>query len=215
LSQPLLSRASLLTFLVAPLIGTTYTWTVDLSGQGGNPQFDLKNGHRFFFEFFDAGATSGYESQYINITDNGAATTTSASSTPKKTTAAQTSSASQTATPTPTSSPTNTSAPVSKGGLSKGAQAGIGVGVGIVGLAAIIGAIAFFTMRRRRAEGAAYAAPPSELPPTDTAKSYYGPPVELPPSMPKYAGREPMRPMSELPGTPSQNISAVSGVHEL
>jgi hypothetical protein len=213
LSQPLLSRASLLTFLVAPLIGTTYTWTVDLSGQGGNPQFDLKNGHRFFFEFFDAGATSGYESQYINITDNGAATTTSAGSTPKKTTAAKTSSASQTT--TPTSSPTNTSAPVSKGGLSKGAQAGIGVGVGIVGLAAIIGAIAFFTMRRRRAEGAAYAAPPSELPPTDTAKSYYGPPVELPPSMPKYAGREPMRPMSELPGTPSQNISAVSGVHEL
>lgn len=73
-------------------------------------------------------------------------------------------------------------------------------------------------MRRRQDQPVGYAAP-AELPPTENATSYYGPPVELPPTaamplpLPKYAGRDPSRPMSELPDTPS--TAPFTGVHEL
>jgi hypothetical protein len=193
---------------VAPVGGTSFQWTVNLSGEGGNPQFDLTNGRTFFFEVFDRGTSNGFESQYINITRN--AGTSSTTSKPTSTSSTKPTSTSSTKS---TSSATNTNTTTANSnGLSKGAQAGIGVGVGIVGVALIIGAIVFFVARRRRAGETAYAAP-TELPPNDVAKSYYGPPVELPPSVPKYAGQQPSRPISELPETPS--MSAVSRPHEL
>jgi hypothetical protein len=102
---------------------------------------------------------------------------------------------------------------VSKG-LSKGAQAGIGVGVAIVGVALIVGAIEFFLARRKRA---AIDPPiqPSELSPTEVAKSYYGPPVELPPSIPKYAGRPPAE-LEEQSSNVAATGSAVNPeIHEL
>ena len=196
--------------LVAPVGGSTFQWTVDLSGQGGNPYFDLKDGHTFFFEIFNEGTSDGFESQYINITSNAAASTTTSSATQSPTSK---STSPPTSSTTQTSPAANTNTPTAKStGLSKGAQAGIGVGVGVVGLALIIGAIFFFLARRRRAADTGYSSAPMELPPNEVAKSYYGPPVELAPGVPKYAGQQP-RPMSELPETP--NMSAVSGLHEL
>lgn len=187
----------------APIVGTTFEWTVDLTGQDGNPNFNLSDGHTFFFGIFNSGTTDVFESQYINITSNAVTT----SSTTTTTSPTQTSTHTTSSSTTPATTNTNTAAPTSKA-LSKGAQAGIGVGVAIVGVALVIGAIVFFLARRRRAANIP-PLPPSELPPTEIAKTYYGPPAELPPTIPKYAARPPV----ELPEQPPS--PRVPGIHEL
>lgn len=207
--RPIPSYRNATNSAVVPIVGTTFEWTVDLTGQGGNPNFNLSNGHTFFFGIFNSGTTDVFESQYINITSNAVTT----SSTTTTTSPTQTSTHTTSSSTTPATTNTNTAAPTSKG-LSKGAQAGIGVGVAIVGVALVIGAIVFFLARRRRAANIP-PLPPSELPPTEIAKTYYGPPVELPPTIPKYAARPPVE-LPEQPPSPGVSGSPPApGIHEL
>jgi hypothetical protein len=142
---------------------TSFIWTVNLSGTGGNPQFNLSAGETFFFGVFQTGTTNLFESQYINITSNAVASPASSS-----TTAVQTSTASGTSSMPPPSStsvtPTSgsqtpsaspSSSPSAKGGLSTAAKTGLGVGlgVGVVALTAGLGA-GYFLHRRKKGSAA-------------------------------------------------------------
>lgn len=158
---------------------TSYTWTVNLSGEGGNPKYNLSEGEQFYFGLVNYKTTTVIGSQYINITDKKAAesiastssvSSTSASASVSQTVpstfaylpAAQTSSSAAT---TP-----STSSPIeSTKGMSTGEKAGIGVGA-IVGVLVIIGAFALGYFLRT---------PKSTLDTTDAPiESYFAPSIK-------------------------------------
>ncbi|KAF4626570.1 hypothetical protein G7Y89_g11591 [Cudoniella acicularis] len=147
---------------------TSFIWTVNLSGSGGNPQYNLRAGETFFFGLFQTGTQNIFESQFINITGNAVASPISSS-----TTAVQSSTASSiysnpsfsNTSITPTSgSQTPSASPSSSQSAGEGSsttnKTGLGVGLGM-GLGAVIAGLGagYFLYRRKRAS--AVEAPPS------------------------------------------------------
>jgi hypothetical protein len=159
---------------------TGFVWTIDFSGAGGNPNFNLSQGERFFFGVFETGSSvDGFESQYINITDAGTAPSspTTSGSAPVST-IPPTSTSSALSTSSTSASPSPTAA---AGGLSSGDKAGIGVGVSLGVILAALGIGFFFYRRGKVADGHRYAPPPAEVEaPTTQIK-----PAELPEEMPR------------------------------
>lgn len=169
---------------------TSFTWTVNLSGTGGNPNFTLSAGETFFFGLFETGTTNVFESQYINITSNAVASSSSSTSA-----AARASSASETATNSPlsstlvssTSTSTSTPSPSSqaaKGGLSTTAKTGLGVGlgVGIVALVAGLGTGYFMHRRKKKTSAAGVPFMAEHSPYGPDGKQVLQGPQELPPT---------------------------------
>lgn len=130
---------------------TEFDWLVQLY------QFDLSDSNVFFLWLNSSSDSSLlFSSHYFNITDQ---TSTSSTPTPSSSTASKSSltltrpsttspSPSSTTSPTPPSTPTPTLPPPNV--LSTGAQAGIGVGAALAGLAAIIIAVVFYRRSRQQ-----------------------------------------------------------------
>ncbi|KAI0144528.1 hypothetical protein GGR57DRAFT_481768 [Xylariaceae sp. FL1272] len=113
-----------------------FTWNVQVY------QFDLSISNVFFLWLTSASDSRSLSSHYFNITDKPLTSSTTAVTSSTTSTVAATTT---TSLPTQTSS---TSTPPSASGLSTGAQAGIGVGASLVGIAAVI--IAIVSCRRSR-----------------------------------------------------------------
>ena len=124
----------LMSVLIENISGTSsYTWIVDLSGEGGNPGFNLDRGQEFDFLLSQNGlgpAGLGGQtvwSEWFTITKSASSSSSSTASASSTTTLATSSSTAS------TSASKNMASPLK--GLSKGAQIGITISV----LAAIFG----------------------------------------------------------------------------
>ena len=133
---------------------TDYKWIV-------STQRDLKNGNTFLLQLIDDdNSKNQFTTKRFNITEKGAATTTTASSTP-------------TFTETPPTTP-STTASASNSGVSPQTKVGVGVGVGLGGafLVALGVVIWYFRRRAKSAAAAAAAAAPGS---DEAAPVYYAP----------------------------------------
>jgi hypothetical protein len=165
---------------------TTFVW-VDFSGTGGNPDFELSKGERFFFEVFETGSTSGFESQYINITDSetsSVAPTTTTGSAPVSTTPPTSTSSALSISSILASFTLASASPTSNasaGGLSSGdkTRVGVGVSLGVVAIVVGLGVGFFFYRRKKAADAHRYAPPQTEIEPATQQ------PTELPEETPK------------------------------
>ena len=140
----------------------SFNWTVALTNEGQTfNTTETSNGYgpSFFFAMYnetgdDGGTSPIFRTHSFNITGGSSSSVTTSATSTSQTPGAQTDTSS---TPPPTTSattiPTASAVPApdnSSGGLSTGAQAGIGVGVSIAGLLAIAAAVFFIRSRRGR-----------------------------------------------------------------
>ncbi len=143
---------------------TTFLWTVDISGNGGNPKFDLKNENVFFFAIYESGKPDFFLSQFVNFTSNEVLTSTSitssstSSSSPSSALSSSTTTAISTTLLPITSSlalPTSSVSSDPSTGLSSATKTGLGVGLGIGILALVAGfGIGYWFYGRRKAAAA-------------------------------------------------------------
>ena len=163
----------------------------------------MKDGNTFLIQLIDDNNSKNqFTTKRFNITEKGAATTTTASSTP-------------TFTESPPATPSNT-ASSSSSGLSPQTKVGVGVGVGLGGAFLIaLGVIVWYFRRRAKNAGAgAGAAPGSDV----AAPVYYAPVDNMDPYKQEGIPQQPQHlapvevpgdtRVNELPGDRGVEVSA-------
>ncbi|KAF4637265.1 hypothetical protein G7Y89_g814 [Cudoniella acicularis] len=140
----------------------TFTWEVTIDGSDGGAKFDLLFDNQFNLMLFPSGQTSFVaQSVYFNITNStvnqyGQRITSSSSSSTYSSTLSTSTTSSSSTTPTAAAATTATSpaqtSQAAQSGLSSSAQVGLGVGLGIGGVAVIAGILGYLFFRRRMAK---------------------------------------------------------------
>ncbi|OTB00306.1 hypothetical protein M426DRAFT_324355 [Hypoxylon sp. CI-4A] len=151
---------------------------------------------------FQYNSTVG-EEKTLSLGSATSSTPTSTSSSPASTQSGVSTGSTETSMPSPTLTPDSSESTSAHSGLSTGAQAGIGVGVGLVGIAIGGAAVAFYLRRRNRRGGDERGNNLSHFPP---------PTAETPPKSDYYA-QVPTYDVHEAPArgiheAPSQNTVA-------